>query len=65
MVFNGLDDVDKSFLGEQETAPANDMWDEMWLDSAEMILSSAEQNFSKFESRVRSYGGPEKVRMVG
>ena len=65
MVFIGLDDVDEFFSGEPDTRASNEMWEEMWLDSAEMVLSSAEQSFSKFESQVHSYGGPEKVRMVG
>ena len=65
MVFHGLDDVDGFFLGAPDTRPSNEMWEKMWIDSAEMILSSAEQSFSKFESQVGSYGGPEKVRMVG
>ena len=65
MVFNSLDDVDRFFLGAPDARPANEIWERMWLDSAEMILSSAEQSFSKFESQVSNYGGPEKVRMVG
>jgi hypothetical protein len=64
-VFNSLDDVDRFFLGDPNGRPSEDMWEKMWLDSAEIILSSAEQSFAKFESQVRSYGGPEKVRMVG
>ena len=64
-VLNSLDDVDQFFLGDPQSRPSQDMWEKMWLDSAEMILSSAEQSFSKFESQVSSYGGPEKVRMVG
>jgi hypothetical protein len=39
-------------------------WETMWLDSAEMMLT-AEQSFSKFESQVSSYGGPENIKMVG
>ena len=65
MVFNSLDDVDRFFFGAPDTRPSNGMWERMWLDSAEMILSSAKQSFSKFESQVSSYGGPEKVRLVG
>jgi hypothetical protein len=64
-VFNSLDDVDKFFLGDAKTRPSMEIWERMWLDSAEMILSTAEQSFSKFEDQVKQYGGPEKVRMFG
>jgi hypothetical protein len=65
MVFHSLDDVDKFFLGDPNTSPSMEMWETMWLDSAEQILSSAEKSFAKFESQVSSYGGPENVRMIG
>lgn len=64
-VFSGLDDVDRFFLGDQTTRPAASMWEEMWLDSAESVLASAERSFTAFELRVNGYGGPEHVRMVG
>lgn len=65
MVFHSLDDVDTFFLGDSKTRPSMEMWEKMWLDSAESILSSAEQSFSRFEAQVDSYGGPENVRMIG
>jgi hypothetical protein len=62
-VLNSLDDVDRFFLEDPNGRPSDDMWETMWLDSAETILSSAEQSFSKFESQVRTYGGPENVKV--
>ncbi len=64
-VFNSIDDVDRFFLGDPSTRPSMEMWEKMWLDSAELILSAAEQSFSKFEAQVNQYGGPETVRMIG
>jgi hypothetical protein len=64
-VFHNLDDVDSFFLGDVKSRPAEQMWESMWLDNAEMVLSWAEQNFAKFEKQVEQYGGPENVRMFG
>ena len=64
-VFNHLDDVDSFFLGDPKTRPSQEMWERMWLDSADVILTMAEQGFNKFEDQVRKYGGPENVRMFG
>ena len=36
-----------------------------WVGVAELMLSSAEQSFSKFESQVSKYGGPENVQLIG
>lgn len=65
LVFHSLDDVDTFFLGDPKTRPSMEMWETMWLDSAESILSSAEQSFAQFEAQVSRYGGPEHVQMVG
>ena len=65
MVLHSLDDVDTFFLGGPNRRPSMEMWETMWLDSAESILSAAEQRFSKFEAQVSSYGGPENVKMIG
>lgn len=64
-VFHYLEDVEQFFLGDSKTGPPKDMWETMWLDNAEMVLASAEQNFEKFEAQVGQYGGPENVRMFG
>ena len=64
-VFHSLDDVDQFFLGDPTTRPSMEMWERVWLDSAEQILSSAEQSFAMFKAQVRQYGGPENVRMFG
>lgn len=64
-VFNSLDDVDTFFLGDPKKRPSMEMWETMWLDSSELMLSSAEQSFSKFESQVSKYGGPENVQLIG
>ena len=64
-VFNHLDDVDRFFLGDPKTRPSQEMWERMWLDSADMILTMAEQGFNKFEDQVTKYGGPENVRLFG
>lgn len=63
-VLHSLDDVDEFFLN-NAARPSTDMWETVWLDSAELILSSTEQSFSKFEAQVSGYGGPENVMMLG
>ena len=65
MVLHHLDDVDQFFLGDPNSRPSEATWEAMWLDNAEMMLSFAEESFSKFESQVNRYGGPENVKMVG
>ncbi|HEX7020871.1 MAG TPA: hypothetical protein VF159_12715 [Gemmatimonadaceae bacterium] len=65
MVFNRLDDVDKLFLEDPGARPSTQMWESMWLDSAETMLRIAEDSFAKFETQVERYGGPERVRLVG
>jgi hypothetical protein len=65
MVFHHLDDVDRFFLGDAKSRPSMDMWETMWLDSAETMLRIAEDSFGKFESQVQRYGGPEHVQLVG
>lgn len=64
-VFNHLDDVDGFFLGDPKNRPSQEMWERMWLDSADVILTMAEQGFNAFENQVAKYGGPENVRMFG
>lgn len=63
-VLHSLDDVDELFLN-NAARPSTDMWETVWLDSAELILSSTELSFSKFEAQVSGYGGPENVMMLG
>ena len=65
MVFHHLDDVDQFFLGDAKSRPSMDMWETMWLDSAETMLRIAEESFAKFESQVKRFGGPEHVQLVG
>lgn len=65
MVFHRLDDVDKFFLGDHKSRPSMEMWETMWLDTAETMLRIAEDAFAKFEGQVQRYGGPENVRLVG
>lgn len=65
MVFHHLDDVESFFLDDSKSRPSMEMWETMWLDSAEMMLRIAEDSFAKFESQVRHYGGPERVQLVG
>jgi hypothetical protein len=65
MVFNWLDDVDGFFLGHPDTRPSEPIWEGMWLDNAERILTIAEDGFNRFEEQVKRYGGPENVRIVG
>jgi hypothetical protein len=64
-VFNRLDDVERFFLADPSSRPSEAIWETMWLDNAELMLSLAEQSFSKFESQVAAYGGPENVKLVG
>jgi hypothetical protein len=64
-VFNHLDDVDGFFLGASTTRPSVEVWEPLWLDSADRILTMAENGFDKFEDQVKQYGGPENVRMFG
>lgn len=64
-VFSSLDDVDQFLLSEPKTRPSMEMWEPMWLDGADRILTIAEQSFAKFEEQVKQFGGPENVRMYG
>lgn len=64
-VLNSLDDVDQFFLGDPKTRPSMEMWEPMWLDGADRILTIAEQSFAKFEEQVKRFGGPENVRIYG
>ena len=64
-VLHPLDDVDRFFLGDPESRPSEATWETMWVDSAENILGLAEKGFAAFEKQVASFGGPEKVVLVG
>jgi hypothetical protein len=41
------------------------MWEPVWLDSADRSLTTAKQSFAKLEEHVKQFGGPENVRMFG
>ena len=65
LVLNALDDVDGFFLGDPKNRPELEMWEGMWLENADRMLTIAEDWFNKFESQVKQFGGPENVRMYG
>src|SRR5258708_31185826 len=65
IVFHHLDDVDQFFLGDVRSRPTMEMWEKMWLDTAETMLGIAEDAFSQFESQVKVYGGPENLQLIG
>jgi hypothetical protein len=64
-VLHPLDDIDGLFLGAPDIRPSVSVNEDMWLNNTEQVLTVAENEYSRLEVLINSYGGPERIRSIG
>lgn len=58
-VLNRLDDIEQFWL--HKDLPTLEMWDDLYLQSAERDLNWAATSLTELENQVNKFGGPDKV----